>query len=96
MSGKRRQQRCLSILRHKDLSSDLKDLHWSEDDRSCWTLWLCLCIARINITNESREAEIRQIFVESLVLFGESSLSRLKDTEYCLREDYTCDRGFPL
>lgn len=50
----------------------------------------------INITNESKEAEIRQIFVGRLVLFGGSSMSRLKDTDYCLREDHSCDRGFPL
>lgn len=54
------------------------------------------CPRGINITNESREAEIRQIFVESLVLFGGSSMSRLKDTGYCLRKDHTCDHGFPL
>lgn len=54
-----------------------------------------LCPCGINITNESREAEIRQIFVGSLVLFGGSSMSRLKDTGY-LREDYSSDRGFPL
>lgn len=55
-----------------------------------------LCPCSINITNESREAEIRQIFVRSLVLFGGSSMSRLKDTGYCLRENHSCDRGFPL
>lgn len=55
-----------------------------------------LCPCSINITNESREAEIRQIFVGSLVLFGGSSMSRLKDTGYCLWENHSCDRRFPL
>lgn len=94
------QQRRLNIFRHKDLPSDLKDLLWSESDCAVFSSYplvlSVLCPRGINITNESREAEIRQIFVRSLVLFGGSSMSRLKDIGYCLREDHSCDHGFPL